>query len=221
MGKPEDFYRRFKKACDDNPNIPPYGHGRQVYLSAKLKVTQEAVRKWFTGEARPRAEKMRAISNLLEVDEAWLALGIEPEMDRKEKREHHSKIEGGVHLLFGMFSLAGGHCAFPSERDSRASYVDFYVIIRGVQMAVHVCVGREISRGQWEFVVPEEHQEVVCIGVIPQTGMKFHLIDLKDDLVEAHKSKKGGDYAVTVNYRDSEYVTGRDTWPRVKYLGDL
>lgn len=221
MGKPEDFHRRLTQACDDNPNIPPYGHGRQVWVAKKVNVTQEAVRKWFTGEARPRTDKMRLIANLLEVDEAWLALGIAPEMDRKEKRDHHARIDGAVHLLFGMFSLAGGHCAFPSEKDSRSSYVDFYVIIRGAQLAVHVCVGRETSRGQYEFVIPHEHQHVVCIGVIPQSGMRFNLIDLKDELVEAHKSKKGGDYSVTVSYRDSKYATGRDEWPRVKYLGDL
>lgn len=221
MGKAEDFNRRLKQACDDNPNIPPYGHGRQVYVSNKLKVSQEAVRKWFTGEARPRTDKMRALANLLEVDEAWLSLGIEPEMSRKEKRDHLARVDGGVHLLFGMFSLAGGHCAFPGEKDVRASYVDFYVIIRGVQMAVHVCVGREISDGQHEFIVPHEHQDVVCIGVIRHGPMRFNLIDLKDDLVEKHKSKKGGDYAITAGYRDGNYYTGRDTWPRVKYLGDL
>lgn len=221
MGKPEDFYRRLTKVCDENPNIPPYGHGRQVWVSKKLKVTQEAVRKWFTGESRPRTDKMRALANLLEVDEAWLALGIEPEMDRKEKRAFHSRIDGGVHLLFGMFTLAGGHCAFPSETDARSDYIDFYCIIRGVQMAVHVCMGREVARGEWEFIVPDEHEQAMCIGVIPLGGIRFHLIDLKTDLVEAHKTRKGGDYAVTVNYRDADYRTGRDVWPRVKYLGDL
>jgi hypothetical protein len=54
MGRPEDFYRRLKKICDESAMIPPYGHGRQVHIATKLKVSQEAVRKWFTGDARPR-----------------------------------------------------------------------------------------------------------------------------------------------------------------------
>jgi transcriptional regulator with XRE-family HTH domain len=221
MDKPENFYRRLKKICDDSPMVPPYGHGRQVHLASKLKVSQEAVRKWFTGDARPRTDKMRALAKLLEVDEAWLSLGITPEMDRVEKRQHSSRVEGSVYLLFGMFTLAGGHCAFPGEKDTRKEYVDFYAIVQGTQMAVHTSVGRTISKNRWEFIVPHEWKDVRCIGVVPMPGMKFHVLDLDARLLEEHITRKGGDFAVLIDYIDNDYSSGADPWPRIKHIGDL
>jgi len=201
--------------------IPPYGHGRQVYIAKHLKVTQEAVRKWFTGEARPRVAKMRELALLLEVDEAWLALGVEPEMDRKEKRLHNSKTEGSIYLLFGMFTLAGGHCAFPGDMDSRKDYVDFYTIIHGKQLAIHVSTGRETTRGRYEFIVPREYDDVRCVGIVHHGGIRFHVIDLKNETIATHKQRKGGGYVVTMGLSNNVYQSGPDTWPRIKHLGDL
>ena len=45
-----DFAKRLTQACDESPIVPEHGRGRQVYLAKKLKVTQEAVRKWLVGE---------------------------------------------------------------------------------------------------------------------------------------------------------------------------
>lgn len=221
MGKPEDFYRRLKQVCDDSPIIPPFGQGRQVYLATNLGVTQEAVRKWFTGESRPRTAMMRELAKLLEVDEAWLALGIEPEMDRREKKAHHERTEGGIYLAYGLFTLAGGHCAFPSDKDPRASYVDFYVIVRGTQSAIHIAMAREVSRGRYAFVVPREYREVRCIGVVPVERMCFTLLDLKSELIDVHKEKKGGDFEVHANYKDNSYHIGADTWPVIPSVGAL
>lgn len=221
MGRPDDFNRRLKQVCDDSKIVPPYGHGRQVYIAKKLKVTQEAVRKWFTGGARPRTDKMRDLAKLLEVDEAWLSLGIEPEMAPKEKREHSVKLDGAVYLLYGMFTIAGGHCAFPGEKDVRRDYVDFYTIIHGAQMAIHTCLARSVSKNRYEMVVPKLWQDVRCIGVVPLPGMKFHVIDLDTRTLKEHLVRKAGDYAVLIDYVDGEYNSGADTWPRIKHLGDL
>lgn len=49
------FSKRLTQACDDNPLIPDYDHGRQVTIANKLEVSQEAVRKWFTGDSVPRS----------------------------------------------------------------------------------------------------------------------------------------------------------------------
>jgi transcriptional regulator with XRE-family HTH domain len=220
-GGPDEFHRRLRQVCDDSAMIPPYGHGRQVHIAAKLKVSQEAVRKWFTGDARPRASKMGELAKLLEVDEAWLSLGIAPEMDRKQKRMHHEKTDGAVYLLFGMFNLAGGHCAFPGERDLRKDFVDFYTIIHGSQMALHVCAGREVTKDSFEFTLPREYNEVRCLGVVGHPNLKFHIIDLDQRLIEQHKVRKGGGYSLTLGYHDGDYMRGRDKWPRIRHLGDL
>lgn len=221
MPKPDDFHRRLKQVCDDSPIVPPYGHGRQVYIANKLKVTQEAVRKWFTGDARPRTSKIRDLAKVLEVDEAWLALGIDPAMDRKEQRQHSHTTDGAIHLLFGMFTIAGGHCAFPSENDTRKDFVDFYTIIHGSQMAIHVSTGRPTTKDNYEFALPREYQEVRCLGLVAAGGMKFHIIDLDARLIEDHKVRKAGGYAVSIANRESSYTSGGDTWPRIKHLGDL
>jgi transcriptional regulator with XRE-family HTH domain len=217
----QDFEKRLAQACDESPNIPPYGHGRQVYIANKLKVSQEAVRKWFTGESRPKVQKMRQLATLLEQDEAWLSLGIKPEMDRREKRAHGRRSDGAVYMLFGLFSMAGGACAFPSEEDPRSDYIDFYAILNGVQFPIHAAVGRETSKNVYEFVVPREYGQVRSVGVVPLTNTRFHLIDLQKALVDRHRQKKAGAFAIHLNRIGSDYMTGADKWPRLESLGDI
>jgi transcriptional regulator with XRE-family HTH domain len=218
--KADEFKFRLHQASNDSPDIPPYGHGQQVYIARKLKVTQEAVRKWFAGESRPRASKMRELAKILGVDEAWLALGVLPEMDRREKRAHGLKSDGAVHLMYGMFSLAGGICAFPSERDPRKADIDFYTIIRGTQMPIHVSTARKTDDGRLEFVVPHDYEGIRCIGVIPG-DMAFHILDLDEALIEKHKTHKSGQFAVTVESRNGSFATGRDEWRSLRNLGEL
>lgn len=216
-----EFAKRLNQACDQSGVIPEYGHGRQVYVSKRLKVTQEAVRKWFNGLARPKVTKMQELARLLEVDEAWLALGVKPELDRKEKRAHADKVEGAVYTLFGLMNMAGGACAFPGQNDPRNEYVDFYTILRGMQIAVHVSVGRETSKNVYQLIVPDQFRDVRCVGVIHLTGFNFHVIDLRTDLIDRHKQRKSGDYMLTISRKDGEYFTGGDEWPRMRSAGDL
>lgn len=216
------FAQRLRTACDDTGTIPEYGHGRQVFISRKLKVSQEAVRKWFTGEARPRASMMKALASLLDVEEEWLALGVKPEMDRKQKRRHGQKTEGAIYMLYGMALMAGGNCAFPGEGDPRADYTDFYTIIRGVQFAVHVSTGRELSKNVYEFILPREYRDVRNLGVVAFSSTRVHIIDLKYDLVELHKHKRGGQLAVNISRnKDGHYISGHDEWPRLMDITEL
>lgn len=220
--KHRDFNQRLAEACDNlSTVVPPYGHGRQVFIARRLKVTQEAVRKWFTGESRPKVGKMKELAALLEVDEAWLSLGVEAELDRREKRVHGEKTEGAIYLLFGMLTMAGGHCAFPGAKDPRAEYVDFYTILRGAQTAVHVAVGREVSKGVFQFNLPSQYHDVKCAGVIHLGGLRVQCIDLRHELVDKHRQRKGGSYAVAMGKKDGGFFTGSDEWPRLHDVGDL
>lgn len=220
--KPREFNQRLRMACDNLPEIvPPYGQGRQVYIARKLKVTQEAVRKWFTGDARPKLAKMKELAKILDVDEAWLSLGIEPELDRVEKRVHNDKSEGAVYVLFGMMSMGGGHCAFPNGRDGRSEYVDFYSIIGGQQVAFHVSMGRETSKDVFAFALPSAYQETMNVGVIHVRGFKLQFIHLKHDIIETHKQRKGSGYQVVLNRIDNDYRSGSDKWPMLQQIGDI
>ncbi len=216
-----DFAQRLARACDDSKIVPEYGKGRQVFLAKKLKVTQEAVRRWFIGESRPRVKIMSKLAELLEVDEAWLSLGVEPDMPREEKRFFDRQTEGVMYLSLGIAMLGGAACAAPSEKDPKRGYVDYYEILNGTQMAVHNSLGREVSDGMFEFLVPHEYTTCKNVGFVHRGGTRIHILDLRHELVNKHKQSKGGGYAITISAKGSEYFTGRDEWPRINNIGEL
>ena len=215
------FAKRLNTACDGHPHIPPYGYGRQTWVKEKLEVSHEAVRKWFTGEARPRPTKMKVLAKTLEVDQAWLALGIAPDMEPRDRRTRNAVAEGAVNSAMGMVQMNGGHCAFPDDKDPRSAFVDFYAIIRGQQMAFHISLAQLVSEGQYKFVVPREFDQCTVIGVVHAFPLRLHWIRMSFDLIERHKVRRGGYFEVTVSKRDSEYSTGADTWPRVHNLNSF
>jgi transcriptional regulator with XRE-family HTH domain len=217
----QSFAQRLKQACDDHDVIPEYGHGRQAHIATRLKVSQEAVRKWFTGEAIPKREKIKALADLLEVDEAWLALGVNPEIDRREKHVHADRTDGAIYVVYGIFALSGGHCAFPSEKDPRRDFVDLYAIMGGVQMAVYVSVGREITKDRFEFVLPREFGEVRCIGFVYRGGTRFHLLNFSYNGVAGHLDRKGGGHVLRVGRDAGIYRSGSTHWPIIEDARDL
>lgn len=215
------FAQRLAQACDDSTIVPEYGKGRQVSIAKRIDVTQEAVRKWFSGDAVPRPDKMKELAEYLEVDQAWLALGINPEIDRNDKRKLRGALEGAVHLVTGMIMLEGGHCAFPVEKDPNSTRIDIYAIMRGTQLAIHVSLAREVSEGHFALTVPRQHSDVRCVGVIPVSPGRFHLLNMTYDLIEKHKQRRGGDYVVPVNFADNQYSTGPHRWPRIRTIGEM
>ena len=70
-----EFHTRLLQGCRENPDIPEYGKGQQTFIAQRLGVSQEAVRKWFAGESKPKAAVGRKLAELLGVDYVWLALG--------------------------------------------------------------------------------------------------------------------------------------------------
>ena len=212
------FAKRLNTACDGHPHIPPYGYGRQTWVKEKLDVSHEAVRKWFTGESRPRPAKMKDLSRALEVDEAWLALGIAPDMQPVERRARNAAAEGAVNAAIGLVQMNGGHCAFPDDKDPRAAYVDFYSIIRGHQLAFHISLAQQVSEGQYKFILPREFDQCTVLGLVHAFPLRVHVIRMTFDLIERHKVRRGGYFEVTVSKRDSEYFTGEDVWPRLHTL---
>lgn len=218
---PTTFKERFAQACDDSKVVPEFGKGRQVAIAKRLNVSQEAVRKWFTGESVPKMDKMKELADYLEVDEGWLALGIKPEMERADKLQKRRVINGAVHMVAGMIMIEGGNVAFPSEKDPRREYVDLYAIMRGTQMAIHVCVATELSAGRFEFLIPRQYQDVRCFGFVPVPGSNFHLIDLALDKLEEHKKRKSGDYSIVMGRIDGRYYTGEDEWVKFKHVKEI
>lgn len=215
MAVDKAFAKRLNEACDGHPHIPPYGQGRQTWVKEHLDVSHEAVRKWFTGQSRPRPGKMKDLARVLEVDEAWLALGITPDLEPKEKRARNAQAEGACNVVGGLIQLNGGSIAYPGDNDSRAAYIDLYAIVRGASFSIHVSLANRFSEGQFSFVVPKEYKDCRVIGVIHARSTRIHLIDLTHDLIDKHKVRKGGYFLVSLSWHDNAYWSGPDKWHRV------
>lgn len=217
----KEFAKRLNVACDGHPHIPPYGYGRQTWVKEHMKVSHEAVRKWFMGESRPRPSKMKELARSLEVDEAWLSLGITPELEPLERRVRDAQIEGAVNVAVGFMQLNGARCAFPDAKDPRAAYVDFYAILRGQQIALHISLAQQISTGQYKFVVPREYDQCMVIGMVHTSAVQAQYLRLTVDLIKKHSTRRGGYYEVFVGKKDSEYYTGADIWTRIRHFNNL
>jgi hypothetical protein len=139
--------------------------------------------------------------------------------DRSEKRANALRTDGAIYLMYGWFTVAGGHCAFPREKDARRAYVDFYAIVNGEQLAIHVSSAREVSKDVFEFILPREHEDVRCVGFVYRGGRAFHAINLND--VKDHLEKKGSGYALTVKRDTNNYKVGHKHLPMVDDIKEL
>lgn len=209
------FAKRLHIACDQNPHVPDYGRGRQTWVKERMKVSHEAVSKWFTGFARPKPEKMRQLAKVLGVDEAWLSLGITPEIQPRERKTRTAALEGAVNYVMGLVQLNGGHCAPPPENDRRADSVDFYAILGGVQMAFLVSLATMTAKAEYRFRVPGDCESCVVIGLVQLDQVKVDMLHLPFPLIDKHKTSKGGYFEVSIKKQGVRYFTGKDEWPRM------
>lgn len=220
-----NFSKRLTQACDDNPLIPDYGHGRQVTIATKLEVSQEAVRKWFTGESVPRPGKMTTLADFLGVSESWLALGVTPSLDRAARKEMVRVTKGAVHMLAGMISLEGGNFAFPSPEDSRTSFIDLYAIKEGEKFDFHVSVGRKIDdldgSSMYEFIIPREYEQVHILGLVYQGNGEIEWINMSHAYIDVCKELSEGVYHVLMKRDNGKFATREIKWPRFKTIGEI
>lgn len=190
--------------------------GRQTWVKEKMGVSHEAVRKWFLGQARPRPDKLAQLANVLECDEAWLALGKKGDLDPREKRARSLNVEGAVNAVTGLLQLNGANCAFPGEKDPAAGYVDVYAITRGVQLAIHVSLGKQGPPNQFRFTIPKEYEQCKIVGVVHARANRLHLINMDYEMLQKYAERKGGFLEVGLSYKDNGYWSGSDKWTRIE-----
>ena len=213
------FSQRLIEACEASPNIPEYGKGRQVVIANELGISQEAVRKYFSGESMPKQEKMRRLAAFLEVEQAWLALGEKSEVSRDAKRLAGKIADASVLFTAGTIQMAGGNCAFPAEDDPKVDSVDIYAILKGVRYDINVASAHELSPGMFEVVVPREFKELTCIACVVFQAPCFDLLTLPTELIDRHKVRRSVDFSVTINRLNGRYFTGEDEWSKFQPLG--
>lgn len=122
------FAARLEEACDQQ-KIPL--RGRQSAIARRLKVTQQAVRKWRAGEAYPDMSRAIELSNWLCVNVVWLLQGTGPKCGERindstrlisEAIEHLPHEERGRVLNYLRFELQEHPGWFAAE--TRARYVE-------------------------------------------------------------------------------------------------
>jgi len=182
-----EFSRRLVQACNESPLVPEHGKGRQVYLAKKLKVTQEAVRKWLVGESLPRPDKISDLAKVLGVDPVWLQLGTSP-LEIAEKRMAALRGDAAVYGVMSYLLLAGYHVAIPSNGEQ----VDVYAIKHGTQLAILARMGEPVARGEWRFIFPA-NLNARWHGVLPNGEPSLHLAiyDIPPDLALRHGHRTG------------------------------
>ena len=204
------FAQRITKAADHHPHVPPIAQGRLSWFRDRFKedhgvtLSLETVRKWFYGEAKPRPDKMTMLAQMLEVDEGWLSLGREPELQPREQKARNAMADGAVNLLAGVIQMNGGNPAFPVEGDRRAErqHIDLYAIIRGAQYAFHVSLASKAD-GAYRFTIPFEWEDAFQMGVIMVDPTTFWFIEIGESDV-AKGSKRGGFIEIGISFRDAE-----------------
>lgn len=198
------FAKRFEQAADLHAHCPVKHRGRLGWVAEQMRlkgvpVSNETVRKWFDGEAKPRSDKGELLAEIMQVDAAWLMMGIDATIAPRERKVRNAMASGVVNLVAGLIQMDGGHPAFPEESDTRAhkEHVDIYAIVRGANYALHVVLGETHGR-QAQFVVPTGLGEnVIVIGVI-RDGLAFDLFELTPEVIEKHGTGRGGSIEITV-----------------------
>jgi len=205
-----EFASRLTSACDNHPDAPDKHDGRLRWLKDELAkrgqlISPETARKWFAGESRPRPAKMGILAQTLEVDPAWLSMGIDPDLGPRERKVRNAMVDGAVNLVAGFIQMDGGHPAFPDDDDKRAKAdnVDLYAVIKGASYAFNVCLGtreEELLR----FVVPSNYENVIVIGVL-RDGFNVKLFEIPSELIADKGHRRGGSVELLVS-RDEEQM---------------
>lgn len=213
---------RLRQACDEHLDAPAYNHGRQTWVRAQLAdrfgvpVSSETVSKWFTGAARPRPDKINALSRLLEVDEAWLALGISPQKEQREAKIRNAMADGVVNVLAGFIQLSGGHPAFPDPNQTDTAPVDLYAIIRGAHYALQVELAEQEGGAAFRFQLSRDREDRIVVGVIQRGPLACEFIELSAEMIERHGARRGGALEITVTREGDRYVTAGEVWPQIE-----
>ena len=121
-----EFSTRLKQSCQDNPDVPEYGKCEQVYLSQRLGVSQEAVRKLFAGDSKPKVAVGLKLAELLGVDYVWLALGTS-HGEIEKRREAAGRQDSAVYALMSFLIEKGYSVAFDNDHEK----IDITTIYQG------------------------------------------------------------------------------------------
>ena len=213
MADHREFAKRLKQACDRSSDVPPFGKGQQTWLADRMGLSQEAVRRYFEGQSRPRPKLMTQLAKILNVDESWLALGKTTDLSDDKRKQYSQKANAASYMLFGIFMGAGYTCAFAEDGEEG---VDFYAIRGGKQIVVSVTVGLQKTKNSYTATVRENAKNRLNLCVINiEPGVSDVLVMDKEG-VAAHGDAKTDMIHVVVKKERQGYHTEGHVWTQLK-----
>lgn len=203
------FAQRLKQACSDHPDIPDYGKGLQTELAKRMKVSQEAVRKWLAGDSQPRQPTIIRLAKLLDVEYVWLALGTS-ETEFARLKSVSSRHDAAVYALISFLITKGYNVAIPPDETDRA---DIHAIGHGVQRNLVVEEVKTSGKRAVTVTAPMPDQTISLIAAIPvhETNMlkynehlKFSLVYkflwVTSDMLKNHGQRSGANWTLELKY---------------------
>jgi len=190
----ENFGHRLKQAVEVNPHAPASVHGRQSWLRDRLRkekgitVSANTVHKWMNGASMPRGDNLRAVSEVLEVDEVWLTLGRKP-VEKTVSAAAQATGSAKATILAGLIEAAGGRVTFNLSSDSPE---DLSVNIDGEHMKIIVAAPQRDKKNV-SFILPALPSDARVIAVFLRRGDDYAsaVIDLFD-LTDVERKMFGG-----------------------------
>lgn len=160
---------------------------------------------------------MTLVAKALEVDEAWLSLGIKPDVTPREKNKRNATAAGAVNLVAAHIQLAGGNIAFP---DDEADEEDIFAIVRGKRHTVSVRLGTKDPH--FKITVPGSAETGTTIVVLPTDAPSvYEFVRVPGELIKKYGKQKGGYVEVEIDRVNSNFSIGEDKLPLIVSFSDL
>lgn len=220
----KDFAKRFHDVCEGHPLVPQFNLGRLTWIRDQLElrfgisVSRETIRKWYSGVTIPRHDKIKALAELLGVDDGWLAFGIRPDIDVKQRPARKLAENGAINAVAGFIQLSGGHCALPEPGDPN-EFVDIYAIVGGRQRNIAVCLAKE-DADRIRFEAPNEYNKCIVVGVIVTGVGSVDMMIIPHAVIEKFGERRGAFIEVSVSPKGKGWSVSGVTLSRVTNLKD-
>lgn len=213
----KEFAKRLNEACNNNSHVPPYNFGRLTWIRKNMleyqqeKISTETVRKWLSGESRPRPTKMKKLADLLQVEESWLSLGIKSNMDTKQRAARNVMASGAASILAGFIQIAEGSIAFPDGESDE----DFTAIIGHKKYEVHTSLAIAHDNDMYRFSTPVNHTSLTIVGAIPTSHTNIIFLKLSNETLKKYGVLRGGHLEIIVQKIGSNFKCGPDQIPKI------
>jgi transcriptional regulator with XRE-family HTH domain len=191
------FAERLAQACRENEDIPEHGRGQQTYLAKKMRVSQEAVRKWFAGESLPKQAAMRKLSDILRVDHVWLALGTSYG-EIEKRRVAAGRQDAAVYALAGYLIERGYNVAFADPSEGH----DIDAIGHGVHRVIVLRNAAAESKTKWTVRFPLVSMDLAHVAALRknQSVFAYDFIWISAQQLAEHGYREGNDVCVELKY---------------------